>query len=76
MLVLAANPCPCGEYHPFARDNGCACGEVRRREYRRKLSGPIADRIDITRFVEPVKAARALTTRSRCRSPRRPCSPA
>ncbi len=55
MLVLAANPCPCGEYHPFRRDNQCTCGEVRRRDYRRKLSGPIADRIDISRFVEPVK---------------------
>jgi magnesium chelatase family protein len=53
--VLAANPCPCGEYHPFRRENDCTCGEVRRREYRRKLSGPIADRIDISRFVEPVK---------------------
>jgi magnesium chelatase family protein len=55
MLVLACNPCPCGEYHPFSRDNRCVCGELRRREYRRKISGPIADRIDITRFVEPVK---------------------
>jgi magnesium chelatase family protein len=55
MLVLAANPCPCGEYHPARRDNMCTCGEVKRRDYRRKLSGPIADRIDITRFVEPVK---------------------
>lgn len=55
MLVLAANPCPCGDFHPFARDNQCTCGEVRRRDYRRKLSGPIADRIDITRFVEPVR---------------------
>lgn len=55
MLVLAANPCPCGEYHPYQRDNKCVCGEVKRRDYRRKLSGPIADRIDITRFVEPIK---------------------
>lgn len=55
MLVLAANPCPCGEYHPYRRDHRCTCGEVKRRDYRRKLSGPIADRIDITRFVEPVK---------------------
>lgn len=45
----------CGAYHPYARDNKCECGEVRRRDYRRKISGPIADRIDITRFVEPVK---------------------
>jgi magnesium chelatase family protein len=55
MLVLACNPCPCGAFHPYARDNLCECGEVRRRDYRRKISGPIADRIDITRFVEPVK---------------------
>ena len=55
MLVLACNPCPCGEYHPYNRDNQCRCSELKRREYRRKISGPIADRIDITRFVEPVK---------------------
>ena len=55
MLVLAANPCPCGDYHPFRAEDRCTCGEVKRREYRRKLSGPIADRIDIARFVEPVK---------------------
>jgi magnesium chelatase family protein len=30
------------------------CTEVRRREYRRKLSGPITDRVDISRHVEPV----------------------
>ncbi|HNN48950.1 MAG TPA: ATP-binding protein, partial [Marmoricola sp.] len=53
IVVLAANPCPCGEYHPGNRDNPCICTEVRRRDYRRKLSGPIADRIDIARFVEP-----------------------
>lgn len=53
VVILAANPCPCGEYHPGNRDNPCICTEVRRRDYRRKLSGPIADRIDISRFVEP-----------------------
>jgi magnesium chelatase family protein len=54
MFVLACNPCPCGDYHPTNRDNRCDCPEVRRREYRRKISGPIADRIDITRHVEPL----------------------
>jgi magnesium chelatase family protein len=53
MLVLAANPCPCGEYRPAVREDRCECPEVRRREYRRRLSGPIADRIDITRYVAP-----------------------
>ncbi|HEY0772492.1 MAG TPA: YifB family Mg chelatase-like AAA ATPase [Nocardioidaceae bacterium] len=54
MFVLACNPCPCGEYHPTNRDNRCTCLEVKRREYRRKISGPIADRIDIVRHVEPL----------------------
>lgn len=53
-FLLACNPCPCGEYHPTNRDNRCECLEVRRREYRRKLSGPITDRIDIVRHVEPL----------------------
>lgn len=56
MVVLACNPCPCGDYHPTNRDNACTCSEVKRREYRKKISGPIADRIDITRHVEPVRA--------------------
>jgi magnesium chelatase family protein len=55
MFVFACNPCPCGEYHPYSRDHQCTCREIKRREYRRKISGPIADRIDITRFVEPVR---------------------
>ena len=54
MLVLACNPCPCGEFSTTSRDHRCICSEVKRREYRRKISGPIADRIDITRIVEPV----------------------
>jgi magnesium chelatase family protein len=55
MFVIACNPCPCGDYHPTNRDNRCSCSEVKRREYRRKISGPIADRIDITRHIQPVR---------------------
>ena len=44
-----------------------------RRDYRRKISGPIADRIDITRNVEPLSPARARTTGSPPAS-RRPSS--
>jgi len=54
MVVVACNPCPCGDYHPVNRDNRCTCTELRRREYRKKLSGPVIDRIDIVRHVEPV----------------------
>lgn len=51
IVVLASNPCPCGEFHPVSRKNGCTCTEVARREYRRRVTGPIADRIDVLRHV-------------------------
>jgi len=54
MVVLACNPCPCGNFHPLNRDHACVCSELRRRAYRSRLSDMIADRIDITRHVEPV----------------------
>jgi len=51
LVVLAANPCPCGDFHPEARMSRCTCREVERRDYRRKVTGPITDRIDITRHL-------------------------
>ncbi len=54
MVVLACNPCPCGNYHPLNRDHTCTCPELKRRTYRNRLSDMIADRIDITRHVDPV----------------------
>ncbi|MEQ6903273.1 YifB family Mg chelatase-like AAA ATPase [Nocardioides sp. YIM 152588] len=51
ILVLAANPCPCGDYVPGRGRDGCSCPERVRRDYRRKVAGPVADRIDITRHV-------------------------
>jgi magnesium chelatase family protein len=55
LVVFGANPCPCGEYSPSDGGMNCTCGEQARRDYRRKIRGPIIDRIDITRHVEPVK---------------------
>ncbi|HEX6151599.1 YifB family Mg chelatase-like AAA ATPase [Nocardioides sp.] len=55
MVVFAANPCPCGEYLADARYNGCLCSERQRREYRQRVRGPITDRIDITRHLEPLR---------------------
>lgn len=42
-LILAANPCPCGQ----DSDVNCTCSSMERRRYRNKLSGPLLDRIDI-----------------------------
>ena len=44
-LVLAANPCPCG--NAGVADSTCVCTPDRRRRYLARLSGPILDRIDI-----------------------------
>ncbi len=51
IVVLAANPCPCGNFHPDASTSRCTCREIQRRDYRRKVTGPITDRIDITRHL-------------------------
>ncbi|MFT4299458.1 MAG: YifB family Mg chelatase-like AAA ATPase [Aeromicrobium sp.] len=45
-LVLAANPCPCGQ---AGEDGSCRCTPAMRRRYAERLSGPIRDRIDIRR---------------------------
>ena len=44
-LVAAMNPCPCG----FAGDPSgkCRCNEVQVARYRRRISGPLLDRIDL-----------------------------
>ena len=55
MVVIACNPCPCGDYSDDHGQNRCKCLEVKRRTYRSRITGPIADRIDILRHVAPIK---------------------
>jgi len=50
LLVLAANPCPCGQ----APGPECTCTPTVMRRYRDRISGPVRDRIDISRDVLPV----------------------
>ncbi|MCK5199588.1 MAG: ATP-binding protein, partial [Spirochaetales bacterium] len=45
MLVAAANPCPCGYLNDETKKCTCTKREIIR--YRKKLSGPILDRIDL-----------------------------
>jgi magnesium chelatase family protein len=45
MLVAATNPCPCG-FHGDAR-RSCFCSSSEVRLYRRRISGPLLDRIDL-----------------------------
>lgn len=55
LLVLAANPCPCGKF--TGKGHGCTCSSLQVRRYLGKLSGPLMDRIDIRVTVDPVSRA-------------------
>ncbi|HYM46358.1 MAG TPA: YifB family Mg chelatase-like AAA ATPase [Solirubrobacteraceae bacterium] len=49
MLVAATNPCPCG----YAGDEErCRCNEADLARHRRRLSGPLLDRIDLQARLE------------------------
>lgn len=52
-LVAAMNPCPCGNYgHP---EIACTCTPIALEKYKKKISGPIADRIDLWCTMGPVE---------------------
>ena len=54
-LVAAMNPCPCGYLgHPVTT---CRCGLAHIAQYRRRISGPLLDRIDLHVEVTAVKPA-------------------
>ena len=54
-LVMAANPCPCGQY--AGTGERCSCTPMARRRYFGRLSGPLLDRVDIQVDVRPVRGA-------------------
>ncbi|TMU90790.1 YifB family Mg chelatase-like AAA ATPase [Streptomyces sp. DASNCL29] len=52
LLMLAANPCPCGR-HGLMGDV-CECSPATVRRYQARLSGPLLDRVDLRVRVEAV----------------------
>ncbi|MDD3662925.1 MAG: YifB family Mg chelatase-like AAA ATPase [Candidatus Pacebacteria bacterium] len=52
ILIAAMNPCPCG--NKGNKQKECICKPLDLDRYKRKLSGPIVDRIDIWVNVGPV----------------------
>lgn len=59
MLVAALNPCPCGFYGDPTHECKCTYQQILR--YRKRVSGPMLDRIDIHVDVPAVKAAKIVS---------------
>jgi len=55
LLVLAANPCPCGAAGSMS--DPCRCTSLVKRRYLGRLSGPLLDRIDLQMWVPRVTVA-------------------
>ena len=55
ILVAALNPCPCGNWG--VKGKHCSCLPIAIERYKRKLSGPIIDRIDLWTEVSSVDHA-------------------
>ena len=58
-LIVAANPCPCGFAIGTAKN--CTCSAVAKSRYLSRISGPLADRIDIRLQLNQVNAKLATT---------------
>lgn len=60
LLLAASNPCPCGYWgHPGKK---CDCSMAAILQYRKKLSGPLLDRIDLHLEVRPVTEAKLISS--------------
>ena len=57
ILVAAMNPCPCGNY---GTDKDCTCSAHALQQYKRKISGPIIDRIDMWIHVDNIEHRKLL----------------
>ncbi len=64
-LVMAANPCPCGQWG--AKDSDCTCAPFARRRYLARISGPLLDRIDIQLRVQRITSAQLRIGEDRAR---------
>lgn len=59
LFLSAMNPCPCGYYgHPKV---ACQCSMQQILQYRRRISGPLLDRIDLQIVLQPVSGDELLS---------------
>lgn len=62
MLIAAMNPCPCG--YATDPDHSCTCPAVQVLRYRKRISGPLLDRIDLTVTVPKVPTEKLLNAQN------------
>jgi magnesium chelatase family protein len=63
LMVLAANPCPCGRYS--LTGDLCECPPSAVRRYQARLSGPLLDRVDLRVEVDRVTRAELVDRETR-----------
>lgn len=68
-LVLAANPCPCGNAGTVGGVQ-CRCSPNVVRRYAEKISGPVEDRIDILQNLRPLRKTLLAAAEGRSESSR------
>lgn len=59
ILIAASNPCPCGNFGDQKRS--CACSPHQILTYRKRLSGPFLDRVDLHLFCASIPAEKLAT---------------
>jgi magnesium chelatase family protein len=59
MLLAATNPCPCGY---AGEEDRCSCSEAELARHRRRLSGPLLDRIDLLATMQREHGAAQVST--------------
>lgn len=60
MLVAASNPCPCGYFGDSKKPCTCTPGVIVR--YKKRISGPILDRVDIHLDIPSVETQKLITS--------------
>ena len=63
LMVLAANPCPCGRFSQ--KEDLCECPPSAIRRYQARLSGPLLDRVDLRVEVDRVTRSQLAGSGSR-----------
>jgi magnesium chelatase family protein len=71
IFVAAMNPCPCGNFGSGDKNKVCKCTALSIDRYRRKISGPILDRIDLWINVEKIKS-KTFSARENSSHPKNP----